>query len=144
MGGGRRCRSQVVPGPNSPTGIKVSRSETQVQTESVVDSAHDGWRYAADPRVETFDGDSADLFRLSLRVTRQTAGPSRQPDLKRVYPAHIAGDRHDGHDASSQACRALIGAVVARDYCGSPVCRLGAGREAEIHQPDVAPTYRFR
>ena len=128
--------------PDSPSGVEASRSEIEMQAKSVVDPVHDVWRHSPDASVETFDGDSADLFRLGLRVTHQTAGPSRQADLEWVDPAHIAGNRHDGHHTSSRIRCALVRAVIARDYRRSPVRRLGPGGEAEIHHPDVAPPYR--
>ena len=126
---------QVVPG--------AARSESEMQAESVVDPVHDVWRHPSDASVETFDGDSANLFRLGLRVTRQTAGPRRQVDLERVDPVHIAGNRHDGHDTSSRTRCALVRAVIARDYRRSPVCCLGPGRDAEIHHRDAAPSHRL-
>ena len=74
-GGGERCRPLGVREAGFASGVDASRSEIEVQAKSVVDLAHG--RVVALVRRERGDVRQrrANLLRLGLRVTRQTAGP---------------------------------------------------------------------
>ena len=118
-------------------------SKTEVQAEGITDLVHDAWRYSPYTGVKAFNRDRPNLFRLGLRVARQAARASGQPDLEWIDLAHVARDWHHGHDSALQCRYALVGAVVTHDHRWSPVCCLSADGDAEIHHPDVAAAHRL-
>ena len=68
--------------------------------KAAVDLVHAPLGYATHAITEAFNGDRADLFRLGLRVSPQTAIAGRQPDLEGIHAANVAGYWHDRNHAA--------------------------------------------
>jgi hypothetical protein len=92
-----------------------------VPTQGLVELGHDRRRESTEEGTHAFHGHRPHLLGLSLRVHPETGAPGREQGLERVDAGGVAGHRDDRDDASTEAARGRVGAIVADDDRRAPL-----------------------
>ena len=118
------------------------RSESEVETKCFVEFRLQFCVEHADSSTEAFHGDRAHVLRLRLRVSREACDARRQEDLKRVDAIGVRRDWHDSDDASPEALRNAVGAVVADDDRWTLLVGFCTSDGFEVDEPDLTSAHQ--